>query len=145
MIQFSKRLYYAVEAVLFIAYNTGGAPMSGKDIAERQGLPPRYLEQMMQKLVRAGILRGVRGPRGGYLLAREKRRITLADICDALAEQEALPSSTPLGTKVVLPVTQELKKLTDAELHDITLAQLCDRAADMRIPRSGETHNDFTI
>ena len=55
----------------------------------------------MQKLVRAGILRGVRGPRGGYLLAREKRRITVADICAALAEEDEIPASTPLGAQVV--------------------------------------------
>ena len=88
----SKKLFYAVEAVLFIAYNAKTGPISGRDIAEKQSLPPRYLEPMMQKLVHAGILRGVRGPQGGYVLGRERRRITLADICAALAEDASLPT-----------------------------------------------------
>lgn len=145
MIHLSKRLYFAIEAVLYIAYNTGGAPLSAKDIAEKQNMPPRYLEQMMQKLVRSGVLRGVRGPRGGYLLAREKRRITLADICSALDEQESLPTSTPLGNQVVLPVTEKLKRTVDKELQEITLAELCEQATILRIPRNNEHHNDFTI
>jgi Rrf2 family iron-sulfur cluster assembly transcriptional regulator len=82
----SKKLFYAVEAVLYIAYNGGKGPISSRDIAARQGLPPRYLEQLMQRLVRGGILRGVRGPHGGYLLARERRRISVGDICEVLSD-----------------------------------------------------------
>ena len=83
-----KKLYYAVEAVLYIAYNAGNGPISSRDIAEKQGLPPRYLEQLMQRLVHGGVLRGVRGPHGGYMLARERRRITVGDICAVLKEED---------------------------------------------------------
>ena len=105
----SKKLFYAVEAVLYIAYNGGHGPISGRDIATRQGLPPRYLEQLMQRLVRGGILRGVRGPHGGYLLAKERRRITVGDICAVLADEKDDQdmqgyAGTPLGGTVVLPV-----------------------------------------
>lgn len=145
MIHLSKRLFYAIEAVLYIAYNTGGAPISGKEIAERQNLPPRYLEQMMQKLVRAGILRGVRGPRGGYSLAVEKRRITLAEICSALDAGETPLTSTMLGNQVVMPVMQALKDSMLRQLQHITLAQLCEQAAEYRILKSNETLGDFAI
>lgn len=145
MIHISKRLFYAVEAVLYIAYNGGNALFTGKDIAERQNLPPRYLEQMMQKLVRAGVLRGVRGPRGGYLLAQEKRRITLADICNAIDEPLVFEDSTPLGDLVVQPVAEALKTKIREQLSAITLAQLCDRAAELRVPKSNEDHHDFII
>src|ERR1700727_1850634 len=108
MIALPKKLYYAVEAVLYIAYNAGHGPISSRDIAEKQKLPSRYLEQLMQKLVRGGILRGVRGPRGGYVLARERRRITVGDICAVLNEEELNEQDgyggTPLGDKIVLPV-----------------------------------------
>jgi len=80
VIRLPKKLLFAVEAVLDIAYNAGTQPVQSKEITARQGIPRRYLEQVLQKLVRAGILSGVRGPRGGYLLARERRRITLGDI-----------------------------------------------------------------
>lgn len=145
MIALSKRIYYAIEAVLFIAYNTGGSPLSGKDIAEKQLLPPRYLEQMLQRLVRAGLLRGVRGPRGGYLLAREKRRITLGDICMALDENEEAPASTSLGNQIVTPVILEAKAVLQKNLQDITIADLCDKASDLRIPKHNDDHHDFMI
>ena len=104
----SRKLFYAAEAVLFIAYNGNQGPINGRDIAARQGLPPRYLEQLMQRLVRGGVLRGVRGPRGGYLLARERRRITLGDIYDVLKEDRDEQDmqgygGTPLGSRVVPP------------------------------------------
>ncbi len=145
MIPFPKRLFYAIEAVLYLAYNAGSEPLSSKEIAGKQGMPPRYLEQMMQKLVRAGLLRGVRGPRGGYLLAREKRRITLADIYIALDEQDELPASTPLGNQVVQPLMLSAKLAMESHLQEITLAELCNQASELQIPKSNEDHHDFMI
>lgn len=65
-----EKLVLALEAVTDIAFHSGVDPVQSQDISERLGLPRRYLEQVMQQLVRAGILRGVRGPRGGYRMAR---------------------------------------------------------------------------
>jgi Rrf2 family protein len=56
------------------------APVAAKDLAARHKLPPRHLETLLQGLVHARILKGVRGPRGGYELARERRRITVGEI-----------------------------------------------------------------
>ena len=66
MFRLSKKLLFAIEAVVDIAYNAGGTPVQSSEITRRQGIPRRYLEQVLQHLVRAGILSGVRGPRGGY-------------------------------------------------------------------------------
>lgn len=145
MIPFPKKLFYAIEAVLYIAYNAGMEPLSSKEIAAKQGMPSRYLEQMMQKLVRAGILRGVRGPRGGYLLAREKRRITVADICAAIAEDETIPPSTPLGNQVVVPAIRKFQESQVVHLQEMTLAELYEQASARNIRKSSEEHNDFTI
>jgi Rrf2 family protein len=145
MIQFSKKLFYAIEAVLYIAYNTATDPASGKEIAARQGMPPRYLEQMLQRLVHGGILRGVRGPRGGYLLAREKRRITLADICTALDEEEPIPSSTPLGNQVVAPLIRKLQTEMMKQLEGVTIAELHEQAAARAIRKTDDERSDFTI
>lgn len=145
MIPFPKKLFYAMEAVLFIAYNAASDPLSSKDIALKQGMPPRYLEQMMQKLVRAGILRGVRGPHGGYLLAREKRRITLADICAALAEEDDIPASTPLGNQIVVPVIRKFQESQASQLQMTTLAELYDLASAHNIRKNTEERNDFAI
>ena len=64
----SKKLVLALGAVIDIAYNAGSQAVQSKEITSRQGIPQRYLEQVMQDLVRAGVLKGVRGPRGGYRL-----------------------------------------------------------------------------
>ena len=89
MLNLDKKSLHAIEAMLTIASYTGTQPISGKEISADHNLPPRYLEQVLQKLVKAELLRGVRGPRGGYVLAREKRRISLADIIAAVqAENE---------------------------------------------------------
>ena len=76
----TRKLLFALEAVLDIAHNTSDRPMQSSEIAKRQGVPRRYLQHVLQCLVRAAILCGIRGPRGGYRLARERRRIFLGEI-----------------------------------------------------------------
>ena len=61
MIRLSRKSLLALEAVLDVALHARPDPVQARDITARQGVPQRYLEQVMQALVRAGILRGVRG------------------------------------------------------------------------------------
>jgi len=96
----------AVAAVIDVAMQEHGQPISAKTLAERHGLPPRHLEPVLQALVRCGILRGIRGPRGGYELARERRRVTANDILRAAGsvdENETAQNGSELLLKVVLP------------------------------------------
>ncbi|NBO20096.1 MAG: Rrf2 family transcriptional regulator [Proteobacteria bacterium] len=146
----SKKIFYAVEAVLYIAYNGGQGPISGRDIAARQNLPPRYLEQLMQKLVRGGILRGVRGPHGGYLLARERRRISVGDICEILSDEKeesdfSTYPATPLGQQVVLPVWTIASQQMMKHLKEVSLAELCEQATARSIRKESEENMDFAI
>src|SRR5260221_2573548 len=73
MIRLTKKLLFAIEAVLDIAYNGGATPVRSADITERQGIPRRYLEPVLQEVVRHRILIGIRGPSGGYPPGRERR------------------------------------------------------------------------
>jgi Rrf2 family protein len=145
MLVASKKLFCCIEAVLYIAYNAKSDPISGGEIAQALQLPSRYLEPMMQKLVRAGILRGVRGPAGGYLLGRERRRITLADICSVLSEDDIIDPTTPLATKILRPTLRELNSKWTQELSTITIATLCERASAASIRTTHETATDFII
>ena len=150
MITPSKKIFYAVEAVLYIAYNAAAGPISSRDIAERQGLPPRYLEQLMQRLVRGGVLRGMRGPRGGYVLARERRRITVGDICQILQEEKDEQevgeyAGTSLGHKVVRPVWEAAYTQVMEHLKQVNLAELCEQAVLKNIRRDSEERLDFII
>jgi Rrf2 family protein len=89
MLRLSKKTLLALEAVVDVAYNARPDPVQSKEITKRQGIPQRYLEQVMQQLVREGVLKGVRGPRGGYRLARERRRITVGEIVRIVGAMEA--------------------------------------------------------
>jgi Rrf2 family iron-sulfur cluster assembly transcriptional regulator len=75
-----RKSILAIVAVTDIALNARDRPVVARALAARLRLPPRHLEPVLQALVREGILKGVQGPRGGYELAREQRRITADDI-----------------------------------------------------------------
>jgi Rrf2 family iron-sulfur cluster assembly transcriptional regulator len=142
----NKKIFYAIEAVLYIAYNAKAQPVAGTVVSAAQSLPTRYLEPIMQKLVRAGILRGVRGPAGGYVLGRERRRITLADICAVIEEDKSLPKTmTALGEKILKPTADTCLRQWNSQLASITLADLCERAAHQNIATDNLTLTDFTI
>ena len=150
MFRLSRKTLFAIEAVLDIAYNASDVPVQSKDIAERQGIPRRYLEQVLQHLVRADILRGVRGPRGGYRLARERRRIALAEIVRIVSEIEQSDMSgedagSPLGRAVLEPIWLEIEDAAMAHLEKISIEDLCRKARDSGVESGRETQVDFAI
>ena len=151
MLRLSKRLLFAVEAVVDIAYHAGSNPVRSIDISRRQGIPRRYLEQVLQHLVHHNILTGQRGPRGGYRLAREKRRIALGEIIRIVNQLEsgADPSSDPdgsdIGVKVVRPLWSEIQNQALSRFDDITVDQLCEQARQKDIPSEAAVVSDFVI
>ena len=151
MLDPSKKLVYAVESVVDIAYNGGAEPVRSREIAKRQGVPHRYLEQVMQRLVHAGVLRGVRGPRGGYLLARERRRITLGQIARVVRELENMEDadkkdvSSDLANQVLHPIWSEMQEDLMLRLDKITSEDICRRATGLNIKRASDIKIDFTI
>ena len=151
MLDPSKKLVYAVESVVDIAYNGGSEPVRSREIAKRQGVPHRYLEQVMQRLVHAGVLRGVRGPRGGYLLARERRRITLGQIARVVRElekmdqKEATDAASDLADQVLQPIWNEMQEDMMIRLDKVTIEDLCRRATGLGIARVSDIKLDYTI
>ncbi|MFN4281806.1 MAG: RrF2 family transcriptional regulator [Alphaproteobacteria bacterium] len=151
MLKLSKKLLFAIEAVLDIAYNSGSQPVQSREITARQGIPRRYLEQVLQQLVRAGVLSGVRGPRGGYLLARERRRITVGEItrvvaaldpAEPLTEEE---SASELGKQVVRPMWADIQTQMMEQLDKISIEDLCLKAHDAGVDSEARQRLDFTI
>lgn len=143
-------MLFALEAVVDIAYNAGSEPVQSKEITRRQGIPQRYLEQVMQRLVRAGILKGVRGPRGGYCLARERRRVTVGQIAQVVYDLDedagpAYPTASSLGQKVVQPMWAELQDGLMDRLDAITVEDLCRRAHDTGVESDSRKRLDYTI
>ena len=151
MVRLTKKLLFAIEAVLDIAYNAGSLPVQSGEITRRQGIPRRYLEQVLQQLVRTGVLTGVRGPRGGYRLARERRRISLGEIVrvvqalDGTEDPLAEDGGAELGHRVVRPLWQELNGEVMTRLDGITIEDLCLRAHKMGVPGEYGARLDFSI
>jgi len=117
----------AITAVVDVALQR--RPISAKTLAARHGLPPRHLESVLQALVHDGILKGIRGPRGGYELAREPRRVSANDILRAAGSVEESeqppPARSDLLNKVVLPAlanaeTEFAVALSRINLEDMT-------------------------
>lgn len=126
----------AIAAVMDVAINGLGRPVSAKALAARHNLPARHLEPVLQALVRVGILRGIRGPRGGYELARERRRITADEILRAAGtiedENEDSIKGSALLDEVVLPAVGQAEKAFSAALARISLDDLIRRAEPLR-------------
>jgi len=83
-VKLSNKGRYGVRALFDIAFHNDGGPTQIKDIAEREAIPARFLEQIFQDLKRAGLVGAKRGPRGGYHLARPAHEIRLGDVVRAL-------------------------------------------------------------
>jgi Rrf2 family protein len=128
----------AIAAVIDIALNARGRPVAAKALATRHSLPPRHLEPVLQALVRHGILKGIRGPRGGYELARERRRITADDIlraagtADELNEMSLVESA--LLSKVVMPALAQAENAFSNALSRINVEDLAHSAEGQKKP-----------
>jgi Rrf2 family iron-sulfur cluster assembly transcriptional regulator len=129
----------AIAAVLDVALHGKGQPVSAKALAARHSLPARHLEPVLQALVRVGILRGIRGPRGGYELARERRRITADDILRAagtIEEPGDIPATagSALLNEVVIPAVGQAERAFSVALSRISLDELARKAEPFRDP-----------
>ena len=132
----------AIAAVIDIALNARGRPVAAKALATRHRLPPRHLEPVLQALVRHGILKGTRGPRGsiraapGLSSGREQRRITADDIVRASGAAEEINgaplANSALLSKVVMPALGEAEHAFSAALARINVEDLAHSAATLR-------------
>ena len=129
----SRKGLLAITAVVDVALHGRARPVSAKALAARNTLPPRHLEPVLQALVREGILRGIRGPRGGYELGREWHRITAEDILRATQTldeaDDRFPESALLG-QVVLPAVAQAERAFSVALSRISVEDLALRLQD---------------
>ena len=123
----SRKGLLAIAAVIDVA-----RPVSAKALAARHRLPPRHLEPVLQALVRDGILKGIRGPHGGYELGRERRSITADDILRAAVTAEdadALPYGVALVNEIIRPVLAETERTVSVALGRINIDDMVRRVA----------------
>jgi Rrf2 family protein len=132
----SRKGLLAIAAVIDVALHGRDAPVSAKVLAERHALPARHLEPVLQALVRVGILKGIRGPRGGYELAHERRRVTADDILRAAGTIEnasgpAATAGSALLNEVVIPAVAQAERAFSIALARINLDELVRKAESL--------------
>jgi Rrf2 family protein len=119
-----------------IAFHNDGGPTQIKDIAQRQAIPPRFLEQIFQDLKRAGLVTSKRGPRGGYALAQPPGDIRVGDIVRALEgptqieadSSDGAQTGDALSRRVTQQVFEELAANIEACFDALNLDDLCARS-----------------
>jgi len=125
----------AIAAVVDVALNARERPVSARKLAARHNLPPRHLEPVLQALVHEGIFHGIRGPRGGYELARERRRISVADILRAagtVEDDDDPKQGSRILDEVVLPALADAERTFTAALARLSIEELTQSAEGLR-------------
>jgi Rrf2 family transcriptional regulator, iron-sulfur cluster assembly transcription factor len=135
-VKLSTKGRYAVMAMVDLAMHAGGNPVSLAEIAERQEISLSYLEQLFAKLRRRGLVKSVRGPGGGYLLAHPRDDTRIADIILAVDEPMHAVRCTPgaaLGCRgdrsrcLTHDLWQELSNQIHIYLSSVSLGDVCEK------------------
>ena len=131
---------YAIKAMLDLALHHGKGLMPIQDIAARQAIPPRYLEQVLLLLKRAGFLQSKRGSAGGYQLARPPREISVGAVLSAMegslerseAGQRAGRRSTSDHARDLEELWSEISAAVAGVVDRVSFADLCQRVEQRR-------------
>lgn len=134
------KFYAGLEAVVFIALNSGAKPVSSKEICAAQDVQARHLEPVMQLLVHNGILRGTKGPKGGYTLAKEKRKITVGQLFRVFLCKDEKVSETVLQQKIITPLNKISENAVLQIFDKITIEDLCKKAVST-VDNGGQWEN----
>jgi Rrf2 family iron-sulfur cluster assembly transcriptional regulator len=141
----TSKTAYGVQALFDVAFHGGGRAVQAREMADRQRIPLRYLEQILQDLRRAGLVDAKRGPGGGYQLARPAAEVRLSDVVAALdGPVEAILSwEAPVGpdkdesavADVPALVWRELAGQVAGLLGGVSLQDLVARAETLGVAR----------
>jgi Rrf2 family cysteine metabolism transcriptional repressor len=142
MMRISTRGRYALRAMVDLAQQAGNGPVARQDIAERQEISADYVAQLFRHLQLAGLVEGVKGPGGGYRLARDAALIRAGDVVQAVEGPIGVvhctlpgPGEVPICSRVDHCATHLLwKRVSEAVtdvLNSVTLDDLCDQAAQL--------------
>ncbi|MBW2314422.1 MAG: Rrf2 family transcriptional regulator [Deltaproteobacteria bacterium] len=151
--RWSLQVQYGVYAMFDLAYNGRETPVQVRVIGERQQIPTRYLEQIFQRLRRARLVEGKRGPGGGYRLSRAPAEITLLDIVEAIEgplSRSLVPTLEPRGRRPVQAsrpgfLWEGVAEGVARSLATTTLESLCREAARRAVKRADADSHTYVI
>ncbi|MEZ4294726.1 MAG: Rrf2 family transcriptional regulator [Polyangiaceae bacterium] len=144
----SNKGRYGVRALFDIAFHNDGGPTQIREIAERELIPARFLEQIFQDLKKAGILGSKRGPRGGYHLAREAADIKIGDVLRALEGPIIAPladEDRPGKPDATASIFRDLAVSIERCFDEITLADVVSRGEKLGMRRRGKERTTYVI
>lgn len=107
----TRKAQYAVQALVDLSCHSHGKPVTLKEIAAREGIPLPYLEQLFFRLKNSQMVKAVRGPGGGYLLARDSASIRISDIIATVEE--------PLRPVACMDERKECDRTTPCIAHGV--------------------------
>lgn len=156
--RFSREVQYALCGIFDLAYNGAGEPVHVRRIGERQQIPHRFLEQIFQRLRRAGLVTGKRGPGGGFVLARPPSQISLREVVEAV-DGPIVGDPPPIdgtadGSGNGVPGTashrpdflwDDLAARMASVLGEIRVADVCREAVRRSVSRDLPTRFDYEI
>jgi len=139
----STKSTYGLRAMLNVAMESDGVAVPISDISKNEGISVQYLEQLLNKLRREGLIESVRGPKGGYVLSKDPGSITVADIVEALEGDIRLshcvssgktPGTNCKKTRSCVPkiVWLKLSNAINDCLKSMTLKDLCGEARKIK-------------
>jgi Rrf2 family cysteine metabolism transcriptional repressor len=136
----STRTRYGLRAIIELAENNGAAPLQTKAIAASQDISVKYLEQLMTILRSAGLVRSIRGSKGGYMLAKSPNQIKLSKVFDCLEGHvttvecvEDRSFCERAEDCVARQVWAEVQQAIKNVLQSITLQDLVDRTKEKKL------------
>ncbi len=152
-VKLSNKGRYGVRALFDIAFHNDGGPTQIREIAGREMIPTRFLEQIFQDLKKAGILGAKRGPRGGYHLARPASEITIGDVFRALegpivvcpALDEAERGAPRGGPDAAAAAFKDLAGSIEKAFDDISIADVVAKGEALGIRRGGRERANYVI
>ncbi len=148
--RFSRQVQYALCGLFDLAYNGSAGPVRVQTIGARQEIPHRFLEQIFQRLRKAGLVEGKRGPGGGYVLSRPPEQISLREVCEAVegrwdrratADLEGWTASAHRPDFIWPDLAERFASL----LGEISVADLCREAVRHGLPRDLPAYLDYQI
>ena len=140
------KVTYGIMATIELARHDRSTPLQAKTIASRQGIPSRFIEQILQSLKQAGIVRSLRGAQGGYILVQDPSQITLAELVNSMNGHD-VSSSTVNGTAehsenrqvantILSTIWEQVQEAEQAVLRVISLQSLVEQSQKLEYQRS---------
>jgi Rrf2 family protein len=126
MFSFTTKSRYGLSAVLEMASHFGGAPLQVKEIAAKHGISPQYLEQLLSRLKKPGLIRAVRGQKGGFVLTRLPQEISLVEVLEALEGPLAIAESVAQDDVLVHYASKTetaIRRVLDVSLAEVLARQ----------------------